>query len=75
MELGRPAEALAEYEASLAVAPNRLYALGAAVRAADAAGRRDTARAHFATLEKVAARADGSAAEITKLRAIAAGKH
>ena len=74
MALGRPAEALAEYEASLAVAPNRFYALGAAVRAADAAGRRDTARAHFATLEKVAARAEGSKAEITKLRAIAAGR-
>jgi hypothetical protein len=74
MALGRPADALAEYEASLAVAPNRFYALGAAVRAADAAGRRDTARAHFATLEKVAARAEGSKAEITKLRAIAAGR-
>jgi tetratricopeptide (TPR) repeat protein len=74
MALGRPVEALAEYEASLAVAPNRFYALGAAVRAADAAGRRDTARAHFATLEKVAARADASRAEFGKLRAIANGK-
>jgi len=74
MALGRPAEALAAYEASLAVAPNRFYALGAAVRAADAAGRRDTARAHFATLEKVTARADGSRAELGKLKAIAAGR-
>ncbi len=71
MALGRPAEALAAYEASLAVAPNRYYALGAAVRAADAAGRSDAARAHFATLEKVAARADGSRAEFAKLKAIA----
>ena len=68
MALGRPAEALAAYEASLAVAPNRFYALGAAVRAADAAGRRDTARAHFATLEKVAARADGSRTDLAKLQ-------
>ena len=74
MALGRPAEALAAYEASLAVAPNRFYALGAAVRAADAAGRRDTARTHFATLEKVTARADGSRAELGKLKAIAAGR-
>ena len=74
MALGRPAEALAAYEASLAVAPNRFYALGAAVRAADAAGRRDTARAHFATLEKVAARADGSRTDFVKLKAIATGK-
>jgi tetratricopeptide (TPR) repeat protein len=70
MALGRPAEALAEYEASLAVAPNRFYALGAAVRAADAAGRRDAARAHFATLAKVAARADGSRTDFVKLKAI-----
>ena len=74
LALGRPGEALAEYEASLAVAPNRFYALGAAVRAADAAGRRDTARAHFATLEKVAARSDGSRADFVKLKAIATGK-
>jgi tetratricopeptide (TPR) repeat protein len=74
MALGRPAEALAAYEASLAVAPNRYYALGAAVLAADAAGRSDTARAHFATLTKVAARADGSRTDLVKLKAIAAGK-
>jgi hypothetical protein len=74
MDLGRPAEALAEYEASLAIAPNRFYALGAAVRAADAAGRADAARAHFATLEKVAARADGSRADLAKLKAIATRK-
>ena len=74
MALGRPAEALAAYEASLAVAPNRFYALGSAVRAADAAGRRDTARAHFATLEKVAARADGSRTDFLKLKAIVTKK-
>jgi hypothetical protein len=73
MALGRPAEALAAYEASLAVAPNRSYALAAAVRAADGAGRRDAARAHFATLEKVAARADGSRTEFEKVKAIAKG--
>jgi tetratricopeptide (TPR) repeat protein len=33
MELGRPAEALAEYEASLKIAPNRRYALAGATRA------------------------------------------
>jgi len=74
MAIGRPAEALASYEASLATAPNRLYALGAAVRAADAADRREAARAHFATIEKVTARADGSRAELAKLKAIATRK-
>ena len=75
MELGKPAEALAEYEASLAVAPNRLYPLGAAVRAAAAAGQPDKARAHLASLEKLAARAEGPRVEIGKLRAIAAGRN
>jgi tetratricopeptide (TPR) repeat protein len=75
LEQARPAEALAEYEASVAVAPNRLYPLAGAVRAADAAGQRDKARAHLATLEKVTAKADASRPELAKLRAIAAGKH
>jgi tetratricopeptide (TPR) repeat protein len=69
MELGRPAEALAEYEASLAIAPNRSYALAGAVRAADAAGQSGKARALYATLEKVTARSDGARPELTKLRA------
>jgi tetratricopeptide (TPR) repeat protein len=74
LALGRPADALAQYEASLAVAPNRLYPLGAGVRAAAAAGQPDKARAHLATLEKLAARAEGSRVSIPKLRAIAAGR-
>jgi len=69
MELGRPAEALADYEASLAVAPNRSYALSGAVRAADAAGQAGKARALYATLEKVTARSDGARPELTKLKA------
>jgi len=69
MELGRPAEALAEYEASLAIAPSRSYPLAGAVRAADAAGQGGKARALYATLEKVTARSDGARPELTKLRA------
>ena len=75
MELGKPADALAEYEASLAVAPNRLYPLGAGVRAAAAAGQPDKAKAHLASLEKLAARAEGSRVQIAKLRAIASGRN
>ena len=51
MELGRPAEALAEYEASLKVAPNRRYALAGALKAADAAGLDEKARALKASLK------------------------
>jgi tetratricopeptide (TPR) repeat protein len=74
MALARPVDALAEYDASLAVAPNRLYPLAGAVRAAFAAGQKDKARAYLATVEKVTAKADGSRPELTKLRATAAGK-
>jgi tetratricopeptide (TPR) repeat protein len=75
MEWGRPAEALAEYEASLAIAPNRSYPLAGAVRAADAAGQSAKARALYATLEKVTARSDGARPELTKLKASLKTKH
>jgi len=69
LELGRPAEALAEYEAAVAIAPNRSYPLAGAVRAADAAGQREKARSHYATLEKVTAQGDGARPELTQLKA------
>ena len=43
LELGRPAEALAAFEVSLAAAPNRLNGLTGASRAAELAGRQDRA--------------------------------
>ena len=49
LDLGRPQEALREYEASLAVAPNRLHALAGAARAADLLGEARRART-FANL-------------------------
>jgi tetratricopeptide (TPR) repeat protein len=69
LELGRPAEALAEYEAAVAIAPNRSYPLAGAVRAAEAAGQRDKARSLYATLEKVTAKGDAARPELTKLKA------
>jgi hypothetical protein len=44
LELGRPAEALREYESVLVAAPNRLYALDGAARAADRLGEAGRAR-------------------------------
>jgi hypothetical protein len=41
LELGRPREALAEYERSLVATPNRLRSLGGAARAAELAGEAD----------------------------------
>jgi tetratricopeptide (TPR) repeat protein len=69
LDLGRPADALAEYQASLAVAPNRSYALAGAVRAAGAAGQDDTARALYATLAKVTASGERPRPELAKLKA------
>jgi tetratricopeptide (TPR) repeat protein len=69
MDLGRPVEALAEYQASLQVAPNRSYALAGAVRAAGAAGQDETARALYATLEKVTAGGDRARPELAKVKA------
>jgi tetratricopeptide (TPR) repeat protein len=44
LEMGRPGEALAEYEASLKEAPKRFNSLYGAARAAEAAGKSDRAR-------------------------------
>lgn len=46
LELGRPADALREYEASLARAPNRLHALAGAARSADLGGAAARARTY-----------------------------
>jgi tetratricopeptide (TPR) repeat protein len=53
LELGRPAEALAAYEASLAIWPKRFAGLLGAARAAREAGDTAKARAHYAALLEV----------------------
>ena len=63
MELGRPAEALAAYEKTLEREPRRARALFGAARAAEAAGRTDVARARWATLLEVMAKADATRPE------------
>ena len=50
MELGRPAEALPQYEASIAKEPNRFRGLYGAGLAAERAGDRARARGHFEKL-------------------------
>jgi tetratricopeptide (TPR) repeat protein len=54
LELGRPGEALAEFEAVLQAEPNRFGPLSGAAQAAALAGRPDAARARFAQLVEVA---------------------
>src|SRR5262249_28954616 len=50
LDLERPAEALAEYEASLKEAPDRLHSLSSAARAAELARRPDRARELYTRL-------------------------
>jgi tetratricopeptide (TPR) repeat protein len=71
LELGRPAEALAEYRASLKRAPKRLAGLYGAGRAARVAGDADQARHYFAELVEITKAADGNRAEVKEARALA----
>jgi len=50
LELGRPDEALAAFEASLAESPNRFNSLAGAARAAVRAGNRDKSREYYQKL-------------------------
>ncbi len=58
MDLGRHAEALTEYEATLAKEPLRFRATYGAARAAAAAGQPGTSAKHYASLLTIAAGAD-----------------
>ena len=68
LELRRPAEALREYEASLARAPRRLAGVYGAARAAEQAG--DTARAstRYAELLEITSGGDGVRLELQEAR-------
>ncbi len=58
MDLGRPADALTEYQATLAKEPMRFRATYGAARAAAAAGQAATSAKYFASLLSIAAGAD-----------------
>ena len=65
MELEQPAAALKEYEMSQQREPNRLRGWTGAAAAADAAGERDKARAHYAKLVELTRDADTPLPEVT----------
>jgi tetratricopeptide (TPR) repeat protein len=69
MEIGQPAKALAEYEASRKVDPNRFHGLAGAARAADAAGDRAKAKAYYEQLLALAKNADAERPELVTARA------
>jgi tetratricopeptide (TPR) repeat protein len=61
LDFGRPKEALAEYEVSLKLSPNRLNGLFNAGRAAEAAGEKQKAAGYYAALLKSTDEGTGSA--------------
>jgi Tetratricopeptide repeat len=72
MELGRPADALPQYEASIAKEPNRFRGLYGAGLAAESAGDHARARAHFEKLAALCAQSDGTRPELARARQVLA---
>ena len=69
LELGQPAQALAEFEASQRTDPNRFHGLAGAARAAELAGNRDKARGYYEQLLALAKNADSERPELTQAKA------
>jgi tetratricopeptide (TPR) repeat protein len=69
MELGKPAEALAQYRSDLAESPNRLNGLYGAARAARLSGDAAAARGYYGKLLAVCVRADGAKDQVAEARA------
>jgi tetratricopeptide (TPR) repeat protein len=59
LELGRPAEALIEYEKSLEAFPNRFHGHFGAARSAEKSGKADVARKHYEHLLEMSRGGDG----------------
>jgi tetratricopeptide (TPR) repeat protein len=72
LELNRPQEALAEYEQSMKVDPNRFNGLYGAARAAELAGKPATANSYYATLLKNCANAHSDRPELARARTVLA---
>ena len=73
LELGRPQEALAAYEGSLASWPGRFTSLVGAARAARAAGLDDQAREHYRALLGISSGADSSRPALAEAREFLGG--
>lgn len=72
IELGQPAVALKEYEASQKVEPNRFRNVYGAARAAELSGDGAKARQYYAQLMKLAAKASGERVELQHARSLLA---
>jgi tetratricopeptide (TPR) repeat protein len=72
LELGRPTEALVEYEASLKRAPRRLAGLHGAAKSAKQAGDLGKARRYYVELAEMTKGSDGSLPEVKEARVFTA---
>jgi tetratricopeptide (TPR) repeat protein len=69
LELGQPAKALAEFEASQRTDPNRFHGIAGAARAAEQAGDRERARRYYTELLVLTKSADSDRPEIKQAKA------
>jgi tetratricopeptide (TPR) repeat protein len=74
LELGKPAEALAEYRADLAASPNRLNGLYGAARAARLSGDAAAAKSYYEKLLALCGKADGAKEQVAEAQAYLEGK-
>lgn len=65
-DLGRPGEALAQYEAVLAASPHRFNAMRGAAQAAEKSGELTKARAYYAQLATLAERTDSDRPQLVQ---------
>lgn len=72
LELNRPAEAVVQYEASMAKEPKRFRGIYGAARAAELAGDRERARTHYGRLVQQIGASDADRPEIRHARAFLA---
>ena len=70
LELGQASQALAEFEASQKVDPNRLHGLAGAARAAERAGDRAKARRYAEQLVELTRTGDTERPEVVQIRAL-----
>jgi len=72
LELKRPEQAMAEFQATLRTAPNRFNALSGAARAAKLAGDNEKAKTYYAKLLTICGHADGDRPELQDARSFLA---
>jgi Tetratricopeptide repeat len=70
MELGRPADALSQYEATIAKEPNRFRGLYGTGLAAERAGNLARARGHFEKLAAICAQSDSRRPELAHAKQV-----